>query len=231
MADAIRGNSDVVVGVFHGTEAEARILADKFSWLSVLILAQNESSEILKDTPIVVGVTTIVTNPAKGEAVGVLEIELNTDQQVILRQNQRVAVSEGITPDADLETLLTLYHSLSEGDEVGGEGSVSNDRAIHITYFHKRGCQKCARANDILKRLKTEYPQIVVEKRYAKADQGLLEAMGALYNIPEVKRLTTPAVFIGVGLLKFLSFLNEFAIVAKCVYLLAPRLGRLHWHS
>ena len=193
----ITGNSDVVVGVFHGAEAEARTLAEKFSWLSVLILARNESSEILKDTPIVVGVTTIVTNPAKGELVGVLELERNTDQQVVAKQNQRVAVSEGITPDADLETLLTLYHSLSEGDEFEGESSVDNDRVIHITYFHKRGCQKCARANDILKRLKTEYPQIVVEKRYAKADQRLLEAMGALYNVPEVKRLTTPVVFIG----------------------------------
>ena len=193
----ITGNSDVVVGVFHGAEAEARTLAEKFSWLSVLILARNESSEILKDTPIVVGVTTIVTNPAKGELVGVLELERNTDQQVVAKQNQRVAVSEGITPDADLETLLTLYHSLSEGDEFEGESSVDNDRVIHITYFHKRGCQKCVRASDILKCLKTEYPQIVVEKRYAKVDQELLEAMGALYNVPEVKRLTTPAVFIG----------------------------------
>ena len=197
LADAITGNSDVVVGVFHGTEAEARVLAEKFPWLSVLILAQNEPSEILKDAPIVVGVTTIVTNPAKGEAVGVLEIELDADRQVISRQNQRVAVSEGIAPDPDLETLLTLYHSLSEGDEFGGEGSVDGDRAIHITYFHKRGCQKCARASDILKQLKTEHPQIVIEKRYAKADQELLEAMGALYNVPELKRLTTPAVFIG----------------------------------
>ena len=193
----ITGNSDVVVGVFHGAEAEARTLAEKFSWLSVLILAQNEASEILKDTPMVVGNTTIVTNPTKGEAVGVLEVALDPDRQVVARQNQRVAVSEGIAPDADLETLLTLYHDISEGDEFGREGSVDGNRAIHITYFHKRGCQKCARASDILKQLKTEYPQIVVEKRYAKADQELLEAMGALYNVPEVKRLTTPAVFIG----------------------------------
>ena len=193
----ITGNSDVVVGVFHGQEAEARRLAEQFPWLSVLILAQNEPSEMLKDTPIVVGVTTIVTNPVKGEAVGVLEIGLNTDQQVVSRQNQRVAVSEGIAPDPGLETLLTLYHSLSEGDEFESESSVDSDRAIYITYFHKRGCQKCARASDILKRLKTEYPQIVIEKRYAKADQGLLEAMGVLYNVSEVKRLTTPAVFVG----------------------------------
>ena len=198
LAEEIAGKSDVVVGVFHGSEAEARELAAGFSWVSVLILTQNEPSEVASATPIVVGDTTIVTNPAKGEAVGVLEVGLDANrQQVVSRKNQHVAISEGIVPDADIESLLALYDSLSESDEFDGQARVPDDRAVHITYFHKRGCQKCVRASEILKRLKTEYPQIVVEKRYAKADQQLLEAMGALYNVPEVKRLTTPAVFIG----------------------------------
>ena len=197
LGEEIRRRSDIVVGVFHGSETEARELAARFSWLSVLVLAQNEPSESDSAAPIVVGGTTIVTNPAKGEAVGVLEIGLDAHQQVVSRKNQRVAVSEGIAPDADLEALLALYDSLSEDVEFDDNGSVNNERSVHITYFHKRGCQKCVRASETLKRLKTEYPQIVVEKRYAKADQQLLEAMGALYNVPEVKRLTTPAVFIG----------------------------------
>ena len=197
LAEEITGQSDVVVGVFHGTEAEVRKLAEGFTWLSVLVLAQNEPSETSSDAPIVMRDTTVVTNPAKGEAVGVLEIGLDAHQQVVSRKNQRVAVSEGIAPDADLETLLALYDSLSEDVEFDGQERVPNERAVYITYFHKRGCQKCVRASEILKRLKTENPQIVVETRYAKADQQLLEAMGALYNVPEVKRLTTPAVFIG----------------------------------
>lgn len=101
LAETITGKSDVVVGVFHRGEDEARTLAETFSWLSVLILAQNEYSEVISDIPIIVGNTTIVTNPTKGEAVGVLEIGLDT--------NQRVAVSERITPTADLEMLLALY--------------------------------------------------------------------------------------------------------------------------
>ena len=48
-----------------------------------------------------------------------------------------------------------------------------------------------------MKRLKTEYPQVVVDLKYAKENRELLEAMGALYDVPEIKRLTTPAVFIG----------------------------------
>ena len=186
--------SDVVVGVFHGSEVEARVLAERFSWLDVLILARNESADT--SSPAIVRNTAIVTNPANGEAVGVLEVELNANLRVVSRGNRRVAVSEQIVPDENLEMLLALYHSLSEDDGFGGN-DVPDDRAIHIAYFYKRGCQKCVRAREILKRLKTEHPQVVVEMKYAKENQELLEAMGALYNVPEVKRLTTPAVFIG----------------------------------
>ena len=197
LSNEIMGRSDIVVGVFHGGEAEARTLAEKFSWLSVLIHAQNESSEVVSDIPTVIGNTTIVTNPAKGEAVGVLEVGLDPNRQVISRQHQRVTVSEGITPDADLEMLMALYDDLTEDSGFDRQENPPDDRAIYITYFHKRGCQKCARASEILKRLKKKYPQIVVELRYAKESRELLEAMGTLYEVPEVKRLTTPAVFIG----------------------------------
>jgi len=73
---------------------------------------------------------------------------------------------------------------------------VSTD-TIHIVYFHKHGCQKCARAVEILKRLKERYPNIAVDQHNAKTAQTHLEAMGNLYKVPEAKRLTTPAVFIG----------------------------------
>ena len=197
LSKEIMEKSDIVIGVFHGGEDEARTLAQKAPWLSVLILAKNESSEVASDSPTVVGNTTIVTNPTKGEAVGVLEVGIDPDRQVVSKQNQRVAVSERITPDADLEMLLAFYDDLTEGSGFDGQESPPDDRAIYITYFHKRGCQKCARASAILKELKIKYPQIVVELKYAKESRELLEAMGALYEVPEVKRLTTPAVFIG----------------------------------
>ena len=85
--------SEVVVGVFHGEEDEARTLAEKFSWLSVLVRAHNESTKVASDTPTVIGKTTIVTNPAKGEAVGVLQVGLDPNRQMISRQHQRVTVS------------------------------------------------------------------------------------------------------------------------------------------
>ena len=195
LAEEITVKSDLVVSVLHGTEVEARGLAEQFSWLDVLILARNESADT--SSPQIVGNTAIVTNPAKGEAVGVLEIGLDDHLSVVSRQDYRAEISERIAPDENLEMLLALYHSLSEDDGFRSNDAVPDDSAIRITYFHKRGCQKCARASDILKRLKTEYPQVVVDMRYANENRELLEAMGGLYNVPEVKRLTTPAVFIG----------------------------------
>ena len=192
---AIADSSSLLTLIYSGDEA--RTLAQKVPSLSVLIHARNESSEVGSDSPTVVGNTTIVTNPNKGEAVGVLEVGLDSDGQVVSRQNQHLSVSERITPDADLEMLLALYDDLTEDSGFDGQENPPDNRAIYITYFHKRGCQKCARASAILKRLKTKYPQIVVEMRYAKESRELLEAMGALYEVPEVKRLTTPAVFIG----------------------------------
>ena len=197
LSKEIIAESDMVVGVFHGQEDEARTLAEKFPWLSVLIHAKNESKEVASEIPTVIGNTTIVTNPAKGEAVGVLEVGLDPDRQVISRQNQRVVVSERITPDPDLEMLMALYNDLTEDSGFDRQENPPDDRAIYITYFHKRGCQKCARASEILKRLQSKYPQIVVEMKYAKESRELLEAMGTLYEVPEMKRLTTPAAFIG----------------------------------
>ena len=189
----IAEKSDVVVGVLHGTEVEARALAKRFPWLDVLILARNESAGT--SSPAIVRNTAIVTNPPKGEAVGVLEIGLDANLSVVSRQKYRVGVSEQIVPDENLESMLALYHNLSESSNIDGNDNIPVNRAIHITYFHKRGCQKCARAREILTGLKTEYPQVVVEMK--KENRELLEAMGTLYNVPEVKRLTTPAVFIG----------------------------------
>ena len=195
LEEEIAEKSDVVLGVLHGSEVEARGLAERFSWLDVLILARNESADA--SSPAIVRNTAIVNNPTKGEAVGVLKIGLDEHLSVVSRQNYRLEVSERIAPDENLEMLLALYHSLSEDDGFRSNDGVPDDSAIHITYFLKRGCQKCARASDILNRLKTEYPQVVVEIKYAKESRELLEAMGALYNVPQVKRLTTPAVFIG----------------------------------
>lgn len=192
MKAELHSNSDIVVVIFHASQEEARALAAAVPWIDVLIVASNRQTKIVGTAtkPILIGKTRLVTNATQGAAIGVLA--LDSPGQV-----QQIAVSERIAPDEELSQVLSLYHQLSESDELEPDSSIEKARAIHITYFHKQGCQKCARAVRILKMLKVKYTQVVVEKHSAKEEQGLLEAMGALYEVPQTKRLTTPSIFIG----------------------------------
>ena len=191
--------SDTVVVVFHATQAEAQTLAEAVPWIDVLILV-DEQQAILRCEGFRCGEqTAIVTNAAQGAALGVLEVKLDETSQLQAFTNRHHAVSEKITPDANISQLLDAYQTLTTIEtpfQTDTPEAVSTN-AVHIVYFHKQGCQKCARAVKILKRLKERYPNIAVDQHNAKTDQTLLEAMGSLYEVPEAKRLTTPAIFIG----------------------------------
>lgn len=188
----LHSKSDVIVVVFHhALQEEARTLAEEVPWIDVMIAASNQEIKTNRKTEfITAGKTTLVTNATQGASVGVLEF--GNPVKV-----QQIAVSERLVPNEELSKVLALYQQLSEPDEFASEGSHEHSKAVHITYFHKQGCQKCTRAVKILKTLKAKYPQVVVEKRAVKEEQALLEAMGNLYEISQAKRLTTPALFIG----------------------------------
>ena len=195
----IVGNSDFVVVVYHGTKDEAQTLADAMPWIDVLIVGNSEQPSTLNCERFPCGDDqVIVTNASQGAAIGMLTVDIDKKRQVNIGVNRYHTVSEEITPDAKISHLLEAYVTLtstSESFETTKHQEAEN--GIHLVYFHKQGCQKCARAVKILKRLKEKYPQIVVDQRDAKTEQTLFEAMGTLYDVPELKRLTTPAVFIG----------------------------------
>jgi len=202
--DELERKSDFVVVLFHAPIEKAQKLAQTFSWLDVIIVSQDEQTiafteELGKknNTPIIVGKTIIVTSAPKGESVGVLDIGFDQERQIISSKNQLIEVSEQIKPSSELSQLLVFYEELVEDDGLDSETAVPDDRAVHLVYFYKRGCDKCAKATKILKRLREKHPEVVIEKKNVKENQQLLEAMGEFYNIPEAKRLTTPAVFIG----------------------------------
>ena len=191
--------SDFVVVVFHATQDEAQTLADAMPWIDVLIVANDEQPATLSCERLPCSKeTAIVTNATQGAAVGMLTVKINKERQAQAGVNRYHNVSEKITPNANISHLLEAYVTLtSTSESFDTAGHQESDNAIHIVYFHKHGCQKCARAVKILKRLKEKYPQIVVDQRNAKTEQTLFEAMGTLYDVPEIKRLTTPAVFVG----------------------------------
>ena len=192
--------STIVVVVFHGTQEEARTLSEAIPWIDILIVAANQQKDIAKThkPAIFAGKTATVINATQGATVGALEIQRDVERQRYIFTSEHHSVSEKIVPDAALEQLLEAYQALTATESTFQiDGSDIPNNAIHIAYFHKHGCQKCARAVKILRRLKEGYPNILVDQRNAKTEQTLLEAMGSLYEVPEAKRLTTPAVFIG----------------------------------
>jgi len=195
----LASKSDVVVVVFHATQDEAKTLAEKVGWIDVLIVAANEQNNLAETEPgpVFIGKTTIVKNATQGAAVGVLSVEFNEELKRQTVVNQYHTVSEKISPDASVSRLLDAYEILTTAESFDTEKHQESQNAVHISYFHKHGCQKCGRAVKILKRLEEKYPNILVDQRNAKTEQMLLEAMGDLYDVSQTKRLTTPAVFIG----------------------------------
>jgi len=70
-------------------------------------------------------------------------------------------------------------------------------KPIHLAYFHQAGCAQCDRALYDLKFLQSRYPQLVIEFFSIPKDAVLSECLGQRYGVPEEKRLTAPAVFVG----------------------------------
>ena len=195
----ILSRSDIVVVVFHATQSEAQILAAAVPWIDILIVVDEQPAILGCESSPSPEETVIVTNATQGSAIGVLEVKLDETSQVRAFTNRHHAVSETITPDVSISQLLDAYQTLTTTEtpfQTDTPEAVSTN-AVHIIYFHKQGCQKCARAVKILKRLKERYPNIAVDQHNAKTEQTLLEAMGSLYKVSEARRLTTPAVFIG----------------------------------
>lgn len=193
-------NSDVLVVVFHGTQEETHNLVKTAPWINVLIVVGNQQRDAdgTHNPSIFAGENAIVTNVSQGAAVGVLEIERDSELQRHIFTNAYHGVSEKIEPNADIAQLIEVYEVSTRIEETFKlNTSDVPDDAVYISYFHKQGCQKCARAVKILKTLQSKYPSIVVKQYNAKTEQTLLEAMGMLHKVPDTKRMTTPIIFIG----------------------------------
>jgi cytochrome c biogenesis protein CcdA len=69
--------------------------------------------------------------------------------------------------------------------------------AIHLAYFYQPGCRECDRVQLDLNYLQHRYPQLVIHTFDVKAEAALAEWLGERAGVPEEKRLTAPAVFVG----------------------------------
>jgi len=68
---------------------------------------------------------------------------------------------------------------------------------IHLAYFYQPGCRECDRVQLDLNYLQHRYPQLVAHTSDVEAETPLAEWLGQRAGLPEEKRLTAPAVFVG----------------------------------
>jgi cytochrome c biogenesis protein CcdA len=68
---------------------------------------------------------------------------------------------------------------------------------VWMAYFYEVGCQECSRAEYDIRYVESKYPQVTVEEYNLQGDAALAEWLGARLDVPEEKRLATPALFVG----------------------------------
>lgn|GEM_PF-264846 len=71
--------------------------------------------------------------------------------------------------------------------------------SIYLAFVTDLRCQKCGRAEYMLRALQAEYPNLAVKKfdLQAREDKVVIEAMGILYDLPGNKRMIAPSAYIG----------------------------------
>ena len=67
---------------------------------------------------------------------------------------------------------------------------------IHLAYFYQAGCRECDRAELDLRYVQQRYPLAVAEFD-VRGQSALSEWLGERAGVPEEKRLTAPAIFVG----------------------------------
>ena len=77
------------------------------------------------------------------------------------------------------------------------EAACEGPAPVWMAYFYQVGCQSCSRAEYDIEYAKNKYPQLVVKEFDVQENAALAEWLGKRVDVPEEKRLATPALFVG----------------------------------
>lgn len=77
------------------------------------------------------------------------------------------------------------------------EAACEGPAPIWVAYFYQVGCQECSRAEYDIKYAKSKYPQLMIEEYDVQERAPLAEWLSEHMNVPEEKKMATPALFIG----------------------------------
>jgi len=140
------------------------------------------------------------------EALGVEQPPAGTPE-VLIHRHMLVGLQ---AIEAELPELIDQYLAQGGVDIPSWDDLMSGDlretptpatepEPIYLAYFEEAGCQECARTTYDLQVIKDQYPQLIVESfSIEEADhKALSEWLGAKYDVPVQKRLSTPMIFVG----------------------------------
>ncbi|MDO9390704.1 MAG: hypothetical protein Q7U71_02910 [bacterium] len=121
---------------------------------------------------------------------GVQEIERDLERLI----KESLANKAMETPKSN--SPATLDKSGRKADKTMETGTVDS---IYLAFVSNARCQKCSRAEYMLKALKAQYPNLRVEKIDVVSDSSklLVEALGLMYGLPDNKRMIAPSAFVG----------------------------------
>jgi cytochrome c biogenesis protein CcdA/glutaredoxin len=92
---------------------------------------------------------------------------------------------------------VTLPEASSTGAPVVTPTPEATKPSIHVAYFYQPGCRECDRVQLDLTYLQHQYPRLQVHDFDVQERAALCEWLGQRAGVPERKRLTAPAVFVG----------------------------------
>ena len=79
------------------------------------------------------------------------------------------------------------------------QGSETQPKPVHLTYFYTPLCQRCAKAERMLMTLQKQFPNLKIKRFDSSTARGrlLYEAFTVMFKVPDEKYLNVPAFFIG----------------------------------
>ncbi len=91
--------------------------------------------------------------------------------------------------------------NLAQSSTGAMERAAADDARRLVVFFRNPGCRDCERVGELLKALRSEFKELVVEELNIRKpeDARLNEALCDRFEVPDKYRLTAPAVFCGAG--------------------------------
>lgn len=90
-------------------------------------------------------------------------------------------------------------NQVNPGDDSSLQTGISQKSPIYVADFYEPGCHDCEKAEQLLKQINFEYPEMEIKRFDIATPEGvaIAEQLGELYQVPEYDRLLVPIVYIG----------------------------------